>query len=341
MVAQKSVEVARVALGKQGLQVSAQGLGCMGMSHAYGTPDDAESLEVLRRALELGVTFWDTADFYGQGANEQLLSRVLREHRRELTIASKFGIVGTPGDTMARGVRGDAAYVKACCDASLSRLGVEHIDLYYQHRVDVTVPIEETVGAMAELVRAGKVSYLGLSEVTASELRRAHAVHPISAVQSEWSLWSRDVESSVVPACQELGVGFVPYSPLGRGFLTGQLPALGALEAADFRKAQPRLQADVIEHNRAIVREVESTAAALGVSAAQLALAWVHSRAEVWQLAVVPIPGTKRRRYLEQNVGALAVSLPADARSRLDALAARVVGARHPQLALTSAGGRP
>src|SRR6478609_3399142 len=262
MVAQKSVEVPRVALGKQGLQVSAQGLGCMGMSHAYGSPDDAESLEVLRRALELGVTFWDTADFYGQGANEQLLSRVLREHRRELTIASKFGIVGTPGDTMARGVRGDAAYVKACCDASLSRLGVEHIDLYYQHRVDVTVPIEVTVGAMAELVRAGKVSYLGLSAVTA-----------------EWSLWSRDVESSVVPACQELGVGFVPYSPLGRGFLTGQLPALGALEAADFRKAQPRLQADVIEHNRAIVREVESTAAGLGVSAAQLALAWVHSRA--------------------------------------------------------------
>ncbi|HYQ16065.1 MAG TPA: aldo/keto reductase, partial [Polyangiaceae bacterium] len=297
------VTVPRVALGKQGLQVSAQGLGCMGMSHAYGTPDDAESLQVLRRALELGVSFWDTADFYGQGKNEQLLSRLLRERRSEVTLASKFGIVATqPGDTLARGVRGDAKYVSDCCDASLARLGVEHIDLYYQHRVDVTVPIEETVGAMAELVRAGKVSYLGLSEVTASELRRAHAVHPISAVQSEWSLWSRDVENSVVPTCRELGVGFVPYSPLGRGFLTGQLPALSELEAGDFRKAQPRLQADVVEHNRQVVRELESAAATLGVPTAQLALAWVHARAEVWQLAVVPIPGTKRLRYLEQNV---------------------------------------
>lgn len=312
----------------------------MGMSHAYGTPNDAESLRVLERALELGVTFWDTADFYGQGENERLLARVLERRRDEVTLATKFGIVATHGDTLARGVRGDAAYVEQACDASLARLGVESIDLYYQHRVDVSVPIEETVGAMAELVRAGKVRYLGLSEVTASELRRAHAVHPISAVQSEWSLWSRDVELQVVPTCRELGVGFVPYSPLGRGFLTGQLPALDTLEPADFRRAQPRLQPDVIEHNRALVREVEAVAAALGVTAAQIALAWIHAQARVWGLAVVPIPGTKRVCYLEQNVAALSLELSPEARDRLDQLAARALGARHPQLALTSAGGR-
>ncbi len=333
--------IERVMLGGQGLRVSAQGLGCMGMSHAYGTPDDAESLRVLERALELGVGFWDTADFYGQGQNERLLARVLEDRRSEVTLATKFGIVATQGDTLARSVRGDAAYVKQACEASLQRLGIDTIDLYYQHRVDVSVPIEETVGAMAELVKAGKVKYLGLSEVTASELRRAHAVHPISAVQSEWSLWSRDVEEQVVPACRELGVGFVPYSPLGRGFLTGQLPPLAELEPNDFRKVQPRLQADVIEENRALVREVESVARALGVTAAQIALAWIHGQAKRWGVAVVPIPGTKRTRYLEQNVAALDVELPADVVARLDALAPRARGARHAQLALTSAGGRP
>lgn len=332
--------VKRVTLGGQGLEVSEQGLGCMGMSHAYGTPDDAESERVLERALELGVTFWDTADFYGQGKNEQLLSRVLGTQREQVTLATKFGIVGVPGDTMARGVRGDAAYVKQACEASLARLRIDTIDLYYMHRVDVSVPIEETVGAMSELVKAGKVRYLGLSEVTESELRRAHAVHPISAVQSEWSLWSRDVEQSVVPACRELGVGFVPYSPLGRGFLTGQLPPVDELEAGDFRRAQPRLQAGVIDNNRAIVSEVERAAAALGVPTAQVALAWVHARAALWEIAVVPIPGTKRVRYLEQNVAALGVKLPLDVRERLDALAARVLGPRHVQMALTSAGGR-
>lgn len=333
--------VGRVALGAQGFVVSAQGLGCMGMSHAYGSSDEAESLRVLERALELGVGFWDTADFYGHGENERLLSRVLKTRRGEVELATKFGIVGAPGDSLARAVRGDAAYVAEACDASLKRLGVETIELYYLHRVDVTVPIEETVGAMAALVKAGKVRYLGLSEVTASELRRAHAVHPISAVQSEWSLWSRDVEEQVVPACQELGVGFVPYSPLGRGFLTGKLPPLEQLEPNDFRKAQPRLQSDVIDENRALVREVERAAVELAVPAAQVALAWIHLQARRFGIAVVPIPGTKRVAYLEQNVGALAVELPLAIVARLDELAERARGARHPQLALTSAGGRP
>jgi aryl-alcohol dehydrogenase-like predicted oxidoreductase len=332
--------LAKVPLGSSGLHVSVQGLGCMGMSHAYGASNDDESLSVLRRALELGVSFWDTADFYGQGANERLLSRVLRERRAEVTLATKFGLVANPGDNTARSVRGDPEYVHAACDRSLERLGIDVIDLYYMHRIDVTVPIEETVGAMGDLVRAGKVRHLGLSEVTASELRRAQAIHPIAAVQSEWSLWSRDVEESVVPACRELGVGFVPYSPLGRGFLTGRLPSLEALEPGDFRRAQPRLQPDVIENNRAIVREVETIAAARGVSAAQIALAWVHARSAVWGISVVPIPGTRRVRYLEDNVAAATIELSSSERSRLDGLAARVTGVRHPQIELTSAGGR-
>lgn len=332
--------IAKTDLGTSGLCVSAQGLGCMGMSHAYGASDDTESIAVLERALQLGVSFWDTADFYGQGANEELLSRVLRARRSEVVLATKFGLVANRGDTTAKGVRGDAAYVHAACDASLRRLGVDVIDLYYLHRVDVTVPIEETVGAMAELVRAGKVRHLGLSEVTASELRRASKVHPIAAVQSEWSLWSRDVEDSVVPACRELGVGFVPYSPLGRGFLTGTLAPLDTLEKGDFRRAQPRLQPDVIEQNRLIVREVEVVAMQRGATAAQIALAWVHGQAAKWGIGVVPIPGTRRVRYLEQNVAALGIELTPPELSRLNALAARVHGVRHPQIALTSAGGR-
>jgi aryl-alcohol dehydrogenase-like predicted oxidoreductase len=332
--------IAKVALGTDGLEVSAQGLGCMGMSHAYGPADDGESITVLRRALELGVSFWDTADFYGQGKNEELLARLLRERRDEITLATKFGLVANPGETTARAVRGDAKYVASACDASLRRLGIEVIDLYYMHRVDVSVQLEETVGAMADLVRAGKVRHLGLSEVTANELRRATAIHPITAVQSEWSLWSRDVESTVVPTCRELGVGFVPYSPLGRGFLTGQLPPPDELEANDFRRAQPRLQPAVFEHNRAIVREVEAVAAARGVTAAEIALAWVHGRSGVWGVGVVPIPGTRRVRYLEQNVAALSIELTKSELTRLDALAERVSGVRHAQMALTSAGGR-
>jgi aryl-alcohol dehydrogenase-like predicted oxidoreductase len=331
--------VTKVALGSVGLRVSAQGLGCMGMSHGYGEPNDAESLRVLARALELGVSFWDTADFYGNGRNELLLSRVLGERRHEVELATKFGLL-TPADPSGRSVRGDAAYVVSACDASLRRLGVDCIDLYYMHRVDVSVAIEETVGAMAELVKAGKVRFLGLSEVTASELRRAHAVHPISAVQSEWSLWSRDVEDSVVPTCRELGVGFVPYSPLGRGFLTGALPALSELSEKDIRRQQPRLQADVIEHNRRIVDAVTEVAASLGVPVSQVALAWSHARAARFGLAVVPIPGTKRLKYLESNVAALTLALPAEVEARLENLASLARGARHPQLALTSAGGR-
>lgn len=329
----------QVTLGTGGLRVSAQGLGCMGMSHGYGTPDDTESRRVLARALELGVSFWDTADFYGNGVNERLLSGMLRERRAEITLATKFGLIANP-DPGARAVRGDAAYVTSACNASLARLGIDSIDLYYMHRVDVTVPIEETVGAMAELAKAGKVRYLGLSEVTANELRRAHAVHPIAAVQSEWSLWSRDVEQSVVPACRELGVGFVPYSPLGRGFLTGELPPPSALPESDVRRQQPRLQPEVLEHNRALLETVTAVAATLAVPASQVALSWVHGRAERWGISVVPIPGTKRVKYLESNVAALSLRLPKEAEEQLDSLAGKVLGLRHPQFALTSAGGR-
>ena len=320
--------------------VSAQGLGCMGMSHGYGASDETESLAVLRRALELGVTFWDTADYYGAGANEALLAKLLAGHRDEVVLATKFGLVGDATPASPQAVRGDAGYVRTACEASLRRLGTDVIDLYYQHRVDVNVPIEETVSAMAELVAAGKVRYLGLSEATASELRRAAAVHPIAAVQSEWSLWSRDVEDSVVPACRELGAGFVPYSPLGRGFLTGTLGAVDELSADDIRRSQPRLAPSAIDRNRAIVAQVSDVAADLGVAPAQVALAWVHQRQEVCGLPVVPIPGTKRIRWLEQNVAARDVRLPPEALARLDGLAAAAVGDRHPQIGLTSAGGR-
>ena len=327
-------------LGSTGLRVSAQGLGCMGMSHSYGPSDETESLAVLDRALELGVSFWDTADSYGAGANEELLARALSGRRDRVTVATKFGIVSAPGASTAQRVRGDAAYVNEACEASLRRLGTDVIDLYYLHRVDVAVPIEETVGAMAALVAAGKVHHLGLSEVTASELRRAHSTHPIAAVQSEWSLWSRDVEDAVVPACSELRVGFVPYSPLGRGFLTGTLDSLDGLASDDFRRSQPRLQESTIGVNRQLVGEVRAVAADAGVSPAQVALAWVHQRSEVWRLPVVPIPGTRRVRWLEQNVAAVDIVLPPEAVERLDRLAARAVGDRHVHMGLTSAGGR-
>jgi len=337
-----SAPLATLPLGRTGLFVSAQGLGCMGMSHAYGPADAAQSRAVLRRALDLGISFWDTADVYGQGENERLLAPLLRAARESIVIATKFGLAvpASGGEPGARRVRGDPTYVHAACDASLARLGIECIDLYYQHRVDVTVPIEETVGAMAELVRAGKVRHLGLSEVTAQELKRAHAVHPIAAVQSEWSLWSRDVKDSVVPTCRELGVGFVPYSPLGRGFLTGRLPAIHTLSEQDFRRVQPRLQTEVIEHNRALVREIEHIAAARGVSAACVALAWVHARLLQWQLPVVPIPGTRQITRLEENLGALDFSFTREELNLLDGLAARVRGVRHPHMDLTSAGPR-
>ena len=304
------------ALGQTGPTVSAQGLGCMGMSFAYGTPDADESVATIARALDLGVTFFDTADMYGFGHNEELVGKALAPHRDEVVLATKFGIHLDEDAPGGRGVRGDAAYVRQACDASLGRLGTDHIDLYYQHRPDVTVPIEETVGAMAELVEAGKVRHLGLSEASADTLRRAAAVHPIAALQSEWSIFSRDIEADIVPACRELGIGLVPYSPLGRGMLTGTVGSLDELQDDDFRRTVPRFQGDNLGRNLELVAVVKEIAAAHGVTPGQVALAWLAAQGD----DVVPIPGTKRRTYLEENVGAVDVSLAADDLARLDDL---------------------
>src|SRR6266545_7731145 len=318
----------RVMLGKE-LEVSAQGLGCMGMSEFYGGGEAEESVATVRRALDLGITFLDTADMYGSGANEELVGTAIRGRRDEVQVATKFGIVRDPANPTTRHFRGDAAYVRQACDASLRRLGTDRIDLYYQHRLDPGTPIEETVAAMAELVAAGKVRQLGLSEATAAELERGHAVHPIAAVQSEWSLWTRDLERSVVPACRELGVGLVPYSPLGRGFLTGELKPAEALPDDDFRRSQPRLAGDNAVANTAMVEVVRKIGERRGAAAAQVALAWVHQREQVWGLPVVPIPGTKRRRWLEQNVAAAELALDSDELAELDELGARVAGDRY------------
>ncbi|PPK69734.1 aldo/keto reductase [Actinokineospora auranticolor] len=288
------------ALGS--LQVSAQGLGCMGMSQGYGPGDAEESVATLHRALELGVTFLDTANVYGDGANEELLSGFLKGRRDQVVLATKFGIAGRGPNGPA--VRGDAAYVRESIEASLRRLGVDHVDLYYQHRVDPDTPIEETVGAMAELVAEGKVRHLGLSEAGADTIRRAHAVHPIAAVQSEWSLWTRGIEAEVLPTCRELGIGVVPFSPLGRGFLTGRLTAT-EIGDGDIRAAMPRFAAENFDRNRAIVTALEELAAARGVTAGQLALAWVQAQGP----DVVPIPGTKRRAYLAENAAAATIEL--------------------------------
>ncbi|GLH72463.1 oxidoreductase [Geothrix limicola] len=288
-------------LGTQGLTVSAIGLGCMGMSEFYGHRDDAESTATLLHAVDRGVTFFDTADAYGPHANEVLVGKVLAEVRQRVVIATKFGIVRDPNDPTLRRICGRPDYVRSSCDASLKRLGVETIDLYYLHRVDPQVPIEETVGAMADLVKAGKVRFLGLSEVGPSTLRRAFAVHPISAVQSEYSLWTRDPEEGLLQACRELGVGLVPYSPLGRGFLTGQIRSFEDFEPDDYRRNSPRFQGENFQKNLDLVAKLQDMAAARGCTPSQLALAWVLAQGG----DVVPIPGTKRRDRLDENLGAL------------------------------------
>jgi len=319
------------ALGSQGLTVSAQGLGCMGMSQSYGEADEAGSVATLRRALELGVTFWDTANVYGDsgpggfGANERLLSQVLADRRDEVTVATKMGIEGiAPEGAVRFRLDGSPDNVRRRCEESLERLGTDRIDLYYLHRVDPETPIEETIGAMGELVAAGKVRYVGVSEVTADQLERAHATHPVTAVQSEWSLWTRDLEAEVVPTARRLGVGLVPFSPLGRGFLTGALSGR-SFDGGDSRSRMPRFTDENLAVNEAIVAEVTAVAEAHGVRPGQVALAWVHAQGE----DVVPIPGTKRIEYLEQNVAALDVRLTDDELARLDGLAAKVAGGRY------------
>src|SRR5919198_6045122 len=303
-----------VKLGSQGLETSRQGLGCMGMSEFYGEADDAESIATIHRALELGVTLLDTSDMYGPFTNERLVGKPIADRRDKVVLATKFGIVRDEDGTR-RGIDGTPDYVRSACEASLRRLGIDHIDLYYQHRVDPKTPIEETVGAMGELVREGKVRFLGLSEAAPDTIRRAHATHPISALQTEYSLWSREPEAEILPAIRELGIGLVPYSPLGRGFLTGRYRSPDTIGEGDFRRSDPRFSRDNFDSNLAIVQAVEALAAEKGISAAQVALAWVHHQGR----DIVPIPGTTTRRHLESNVAALDVALSADELARLAA----------------------
>ena len=320
-------------LGKSGLVVSAIGLGCMGMSEFYGPGDEAESTATLHRAVEHGVTFFDTADMYGVGRNEELLGRALASHRAGIVIATKFGNVRGPNGERL-GIDGSPGYVRRACDASLKRLGVEVIDLYYQHRVDPKTPIEDTVGAMADLVRAGKVRYLGLSEAAPDTIRRAHAVHPIAALQTEYSLWSREPEDTILKTLRELGIGFVPYSPLGRGFLTGQYKTLDDLAADDFRRVSPRFQGENFQKNLDLVGKIEDLAKSKGCTASQLALAWVLAQGD----DVVPIPGTKRVRYLDENVGAADIQLSPDELRRIDEIvpSGAFAGTRYPEAAMAA-----
>lgn len=319
----------RRKLGTQGLVVSEQGLGCMGMSEFYGATDEAESLDTLHRALELGMDFFDTSDMYGPYKNEELLGKAFGSRRDEVIIATKFGIQRDPTTPTGRSINGRPEYVREACDGSLKRLGVEVIDLYYQHRVDTKVPIEDTVGAMADLVQAGKVRYLGLSEAGPQTIRRAHSVHPISALQTEYSLWSRDPEDEILAIVRELGIGFVAYSPLGRGFLTGQIKSIDDLAADDYRRYSPRFQGENFSKNLELVTRVTELAREKDATPGQLALAWVLAQGE----DIIPIPGTKRRSYLEENAAASQMELNAEDLARLNELAPKGVaaGKRYPE----------
>jgi aryl-alcohol dehydrogenase-like predicted oxidoreductase len=314
-------------LGQSSLAVSAMGLGCMGMSEFYGATDDVESTATIHRAIDAGVTFLDTSDVYGMGRNEELVGRAIERRRNQVVIATKFGILRDPADPKARGTSGKPEYVQKACEASLKRLRIPVIDLYYQHRVDPDTPIEDTVGAMARLVEQGKVRYLGLSEAGPQTIRRAHATHPITALQTEYSLWERGPEDGILAVCRELGIGFVPYSPLGRGFLTGQIKSPDDFAADDFRRMSPRFQGENFARKLDLVKTVEGLAAAKKCTPAQLALAWVMAQGE----DVVPIPGTKRRKYLDENLGALNVALSAEDLKRIDAVipAGAAVGTRY------------